>query len=342
MDRFDAFISYSHAADGRLAPAVQSGLQRLAKRVFQRRALRVFRDETGLSTNPHLWGSIEAALDASDWFVLLASPESAASEWVSREVATWIERKPLDHLMIVVTDGQLAFVPDAGVDRTTTTCLPSNLIDALDSEPRWLDLRWARDDTQLDLRNGRFRAAIADLAAPIHGLAKDDLESDDVRQQKRARRLAITGVAAVAVLAVVSLVGALIAVDQRQTADTQRRRAETESERAETQATRADAAAQDATDQAQRADAAAQDATEQAERADAEANRATSRGLAAQAVATSSTDLDLSLLLAVEGYRRDPTHRQRIGSAHSPRQWAIGHQPGVAVASGRGRCRVDR
>ena len=45
MDRYDAFISYSHAADGRLAPAVQNGLQRLARKVFQRRALRVFRDE---------------------------------------------------------------------------------------------------------------------------------------------------------------------------------------------------------------------------------------------------------------------------------------------------------
>lgn len=29
--RYRAFISYSQAADGRLAPALQSGLQRLAK-----------------------------------------------------------------------------------------------------------------------------------------------------------------------------------------------------------------------------------------------------------------------------------------------------------------------
>jgi len=115
LDRFDAFVSYSHAADGRLAPEVQRGLQRLAKRVFQRRALTVFRDETGLSTNPHLWGSIESALDASTWFILLASPEAARSEWVAREVATWIARKPLDHLLIVVTDGEIGFIAGAGV-----------------------------------------------------------------------------------------------------------------------------------------------------------------------------------------------------------------------------------
>src|SRR5436309_3358315 len=71
---YDGFISYSHAADGHLAPALQRGLQRLAKPWNSRRALRVFRDETGLSTNPHLWSAIEAALDDSAWFVLLASP----------------------------------------------------------------------------------------------------------------------------------------------------------------------------------------------------------------------------------------------------------------------------
>jgi hypothetical protein len=83
---YDAFISYSHAADGQLAPALQRGLQRLAKPWNRRRALNVFRDETGLSTNPHLWSSVQAALDDSGWFILLASHEAAASEWVNKEV----------------------------------------------------------------------------------------------------------------------------------------------------------------------------------------------------------------------------------------------------------------
>ena len=34
----------------------------------------------------------------------------------------------------------------------------------LRDEARHLDLRWARDETDLDLRNSRFRAAVADLA----------------------------------------------------------------------------------------------------------------------------------------------------------------------------------
>ncbi len=71
--RYHGFVSYSHAADGTLAPAVQRGLQQLAKPWSKRRALEVFRDDTGLSVNPGLWGSIVTALDDSEWFVLLAS-----------------------------------------------------------------------------------------------------------------------------------------------------------------------------------------------------------------------------------------------------------------------------
>ena len=44
---YDGFISYSHAADGRLAPAIQTGLHRLAKPWHRRRALWIFRDQTG-------------------------------------------------------------------------------------------------------------------------------------------------------------------------------------------------------------------------------------------------------------------------------------------------------
>jgi hypothetical protein len=43
---FDAFLSYSHACDGRLAPSLQHGLQTMAKPWYRRRALRIFRDQT--------------------------------------------------------------------------------------------------------------------------------------------------------------------------------------------------------------------------------------------------------------------------------------------------------
>jgi hypothetical protein len=66
--RYNAFISYSHAADGRLAPTIQSAIHRLAKPWSKLRRLHVFRDKTSLTATPGLWSSIESALNESEWF----------------------------------------------------------------------------------------------------------------------------------------------------------------------------------------------------------------------------------------------------------------------------------
>lgn len=78
--RFDAFISYSHAADRRLATAIQAGLHGFAKPWYRLRALRaprVFRDDATLATTPALWPAIQTGLDQSRFLVLFASPEAA-------------------------------------------------------------------------------------------------------------------------------------------------------------------------------------------------------------------------------------------------------------------------
>ncbi|WP_433256775.1 WD40 repeat domain-containing protein [Streptosporangium sp. CA-135522] len=75
---YDAFVSYSHRADGLFGPALQRGLQRLAKPWNQRRAMEVFRDQTGLAAGPALWPGIQAALDAARWFVLLVLAVTAS------------------------------------------------------------------------------------------------------------------------------------------------------------------------------------------------------------------------------------------------------------------------
>jgi len=74
---YHGFISYSHAADGKLAPAIQKGLQRFAKPWYRVRALHIFRDDASLAANPELWGSITNALEASEYLILLASPRAA-------------------------------------------------------------------------------------------------------------------------------------------------------------------------------------------------------------------------------------------------------------------------
>src|SRR4051794_28460374 len=69
---YAAFMSYSRAADGRLAPALQSALQRFAKPWYRRQTLRVFRDQTSLEMTPDVWPEIRRAIDASEFFILLA------------------------------------------------------------------------------------------------------------------------------------------------------------------------------------------------------------------------------------------------------------------------------
>src|SRR5829696_7997268 len=99
--RYRAFISYSHAADGKRAPAIQRALHRIAKPWFRLRTMRVFRDQTNLATSPGLWTSIESALKDAEFFVYLASPTAAQSPWVQKQVAWWLKNRSYQSFLII-------------------------------------------------------------------------------------------------------------------------------------------------------------------------------------------------------------------------------------------------
>src|SRR5262249_49567204 len=142
MATYDAFISYSHAKDKHIATALQSAIQTLGKPWYQRRALRVFRDDASLSATPQLWPSIEQALSESRYLILLASPEAAASPWVARELLYWLDHKRVETLLIAMTDGELVWNDDANdFSWTEATPLPAVLAGRMATEPRWVDLR---------------------------------------------------------------------------------------------------------------------------------------------------------------------------------------------------------
>ena len=65
--------------------------------------------ETDLTVTPEGWPSIEAALADSRYFVLMASRKAAASPWVAREISYWIDKKGSNTLLIVLTDGDIAW-----------------------------------------------------------------------------------------------------------------------------------------------------------------------------------------------------------------------------------------
>lgn len=133
---YKAFISYSHAADDLLAPALQSALVQFAKPWYQLRTFKVFRDKTSLSANPALWPSIEKALSESEFFILLASPVAGKSIWVRREVEWWLANRSVEKLFIVLTDGELIWDEiSKDLDWIKTTALPDNLRLRFEAEP---------------------------------------------------------------------------------------------------------------------------------------------------------------------------------------------------------------
>lgn len=85
-------------------------------------------------------------------------------------------------------------------------------------EPLWVDLRWARAEHQVSSRDPRFRDCVADLAAPLHGYPKDDLIGEDIRNHRRAIRLARGAGATLALITAAAIVAATIAIGQRNAA----------------------------------------------------------------------------------------------------------------------------
>lgn len=216
---YDAFISYSHAADGKLAPALQNALQRFAKPWYRLRALHLFRDQTSLSATPGLWPAIEAALKGSRYFLLLASPEAAKSRWVQQEVEWWLEHKSPQTMLIALTDGKIARHPGATdfdwSETEGTTALPPNLKGVFTENPLWVDFRWAKGTEQLSTKNPEFQNALAALAAPLRNLPKENLIGEDVAQHRRAMILARGATVVLLVLLVAAVALAVFAFQQR-------------------------------------------------------------------------------------------------------------------------------
>jgi hypothetical protein len=83
---YDAFVSYSHEADDRLAAALEIALETFAKPWNRRRGLSIFRDGGNLNLSAHLGGGIQQALQSFRFLLYFASPHAASSPWVAREL----------------------------------------------------------------------------------------------------------------------------------------------------------------------------------------------------------------------------------------------------------------
>jgi WD40 repeat protein len=215
VDRYAAFVSYSHEADARFAPTLQRTIERLGKPWYRRRAIELFRDQSDLAVHPNLWPRIAAALDSSKCLLLLGSPAAAASPWVSKEIAHWRSNHDITDLVIALTDGEIAWDAESGdFDWQRTTAIPKVLAGAFADEPLWADFRSVTTaKNQASLREPAVR-----LAAGVRGMAPRDLDAEDLHQHRRTLRVAGTAVISLLLLTVGLAVATLQALQQRQLA----------------------------------------------------------------------------------------------------------------------------
>jgi len=186
--KYDAFISYSHSDDSRIAKALHDNLHRIAKRWDSLSAIRVFRDVTHLRIT-FLQPALVSALAESRFLVLLASPQSAASKWVREEITCFLASNPPERVLIVLIGGDLVWNESSGCFvEGPTSALPH--LDALKfaKEPLFLDLRWAASEPNLSLSNPRLLDAIATLAATLQDVPKERLVGDLIEEHRRLRR----------------------------------------------------------------------------------------------------------------------------------------------------------
>jgi WD40 repeat protein len=217
--KYQAFVSYSHDSDAKFAAALQSSLSRFAKPWYRLRAMRIFRDETSLAANPALWRSIEQALGESEYFLLLACHSSANSHWVQQEVGWWLQNRSVEKLLIALTDGTIVWDDKTrDFDWGNTTAIPLCLQGAFPAEPLYADFRAAKASQSYRHSDAAYRSALLDIAAPLSGRSKDDLDGQDLRLHRSAQRTAGAVAVFMVFLALTAGIGMSMARQRQKTA----------------------------------------------------------------------------------------------------------------------------
>ncbi len=276
-----------HPVDRVAADGTRAGLERFSRPRPWTRAVHVEEDLSQvLAAGTPSADHTAASHDTTPKLVLLTSDTAAASSEFNDQLARWIDRHGADSVLPVVLGTGWAWDEPKRDFRwsvpATVACVPPILRGAYGNEPRHIELKPDADAEWYRLRNPAFRDKVADIAATVRGVSKDQLEDDDRRQQRRRTRLAAVGAGALACLLVVSTVLGLAAQRGRRAADEERVAAE----------------------------AATDEAIEQT-------RAATAARLSAQVLADEPASDRIRGLLAVTAYELDPTSISTAALARS-------------------------
>jgi WD40 repeat protein len=320
---YDAFLSYSRR-DVSFASRLERALEkyRAPKGLgVPHRTLRVFRDEGDL-TGSEYYQAIEHTLAHSRKLIVICSPAARASEYVAGEIERFVAIHPREDIIPVIIAGRPNNEVAAGAEGEMA--FPDALCAALEMPlaTSYLGFDGSRDKVNA----GAFANAWYTLLANLYDKSRSEVEQRDLRRQRQRRR----AVAALALI-LMGILGAaalysneqrIVAVRQRQLADSAAQAANDSAQVATTQRGIAQRAARAAEDSARVAQEQRRIAQLSRDRAEREARIARSRGLAAAADNFLLRDPEISVLLALEAIQQAPTPQAEAAlhsSAHASR-----------------------
>jgi hypothetical protein len=141
---------------------------------------------------------------------------------VNKELEFWIAHRGVEQLLLVVAGGELVWDEAAGrFDPVRSSAAPPALTQTyvFTTQPLFVELG---DDIRPELSDAAFRDRVTTIAAPIHGVPKEALASEDRRELRRYRRWRRAAFISLVLLLIAVGIAALVAVAQRNEAERQR------------------------------------------------------------------------------------------------------------------------
>lgn len=171
--KYDFFISYKHGdPDSEIASYIQHLLEHysipkeIQEKCGKTKIARVFRDESELSASSDLTKDIREQLENSEYLIVICSPNTRNSRWVTQEINTFMEVRDAFHILPVLIEGE------------PQDSFPEIL---LQTEPMAADFR---GKTKKDIRR-QCQSEILRLIAPALHCSYDELKQRHKTYQMR-------------------------------------------------------------------------------------------------------------------------------------------------------------
>jgi hypothetical protein len=191
---YDTFLSYSWKSDSKVAPVIQSAIQRFLCPWYKLRGKTVFRDLSCLPAGSSLENELFDRLDRSTHLIVLASPEAAKSHGMEMEARHWFSRQRDGQVLVIVAAGE-----GQAWEEIRKYLLPASVSTNLATEPLWIRLQHRRHEILADPNSQQLRGElIEDLKQIFLRLytpqSWEELQGEERAQRRRA--LGMTGGAA--------------------------------------------------------------------------------------------------------------------------------------------------